>query len=234
MSTLEGRTVLVTGASKGIGAAIASAMLDAGANVIAHYGHDRKGAEAAIAAAPDRARLISADFADPASIPAFWAEVCAKGVPDVLVNNAAIMRQAGGISDDAALWDDTWDEAWRVNVLSPAQLMRLAVRDWLAAGRPGGIIGIGYWEGAICSTDPRAAAKAMKHVRDLVGIQHVALGSDYDGATTVRFDTSQLVQVTQALLDEGFTADEIRAVMGENALRVIRAGLVPMAGSADQ
>ena len=94
--------------------------------------------------------------------------------------------------------------------------------------KTGGVIGIGYWDGAICSTDPRAAAKAMKHVRDLVGIQHVALGSDYDGATTVRFDTSQLVQVTQALLDEGFTAQEIRAVMGENALRVIRAGLVPM------
>ena len=97
--------------------------------------------------------------------------------------------------------------------------------------KTGGIIGIGYWEGAVCSTDPRAAAKAMKHVRDLVGIQHVALGSDYDGATTVRFDTSQLTQVTQALLDEGFTEQEIRAVMGENALRVIRAGLVPMAGS---
>jgi membrane dipeptidase len=94
--------------------------------------------------------------------------------------------------------------------------------------KTGGIIGIGYWEGAICSTDPRGAAKAMKHVRDLVGIQHVALGSDYDGATTVRFDTSQLAQVTQALMDEGFTPDEIRAVMGENALRVIRAGLVPM------
>jgi microsomal dipeptidase-like Zn-dependent dipeptidase len=95
--------------------------------------------------------------------------------------------------------------------------------------KTGGVVGIGYWEGAICSTDPRAAAKAMKHVRDLVGIQHVALGSDYDGATTVRFDTSQLAQVTQALMDEGFTPDEIRAVMGENALRVIRAGLVPMA-----
>jgi membrane dipeptidase len=95
--------------------------------------------------------------------------------------------------------------------------------------KTGGVIGVGYWEGAVCSTDPRAAAKAMKHVRDLVGIDHVALGSDYDGATTVRFDTSQLIQVTQALLDEGFTEAEIRAVMGENALRVIRAGLVPMA-----
>ena len=94
--------------------------------------------------------------------------------------------------------------------------------------KTGGVIGIGYWEGAVCSTDPRAAAKAMKHVRELVGIQHVALGSDYDGATTVRFDTSKLTQVTQALLDEGFTAQDIRAVMGENALRVIRAGLVPL------
>lgn len=95
--------------------------------------------------------------------------------------------------------------------------------------KTGGVIGIGYWDGALCDTSPRAAAKAMKHVRDLVGIEHVALGSDYDGATTVRFDTSQLVQVTQALMDEGFTPSEIRAVMGENALRVIRAGLVPRA-----
>jgi microsomal dipeptidase-like Zn-dependent dipeptidase len=98
--------------------------------------------------------------------------------------------------------------------------------------KTGGIIGIGYWDGALCGTSPRAAAKAMKHVRDLVGIQFVALGSDYDGATTVRFDTSQLVQVTQALMEEGFTAAEIRAVMGENALRVIRAGLVPRASKA--
>ncbi len=94
--------------------------------------------------------------------------------------------------------------------------------------KTGGIVGIGYWDAAVCDTSPRAAAKAMKHVRDLVGIAHVALGSDYDGTTTVRFDTSQLVQVTQALLDEGFTPDEVRATMGGNALRVIRAGLVPL------
>ena len=94
--------------------------------------------------------------------------------------------------------------------------------------KTGGVVGIGYWDGAVCDTSPRAVAKAMKYVRDLVGIAHVALGSDYDGATTVRFDTSQLVQVTQSLMDEGFTPDEIRAVMGGNALRVIRAGLVPL------
>jgi membrane dipeptidase len=97
--------------------------------------------------------------------------------------------------------------------------------------KTGGVIGIGYWEGAICDTSPAAVAAAMKHVRDLVGIEHVALGSDYDGATTVRFDTSQLVHVTQALLDAGFDDDEVRAVMGGNAIRVLRAGLQPMAGA---
>ncbi len=94
--------------------------------------------------------------------------------------------------------------------------------------KTGGIIGIGYWEGAICDTSPKSIAKAMKHVRDLVGIQHVALGSDYDGAVTVRFDTSQLVQVTQALMDAGFSEEEIRAAMGGNAIRVLSEGLKPM------
>ena len=91
----------------------------------------------------------------------------------------------------------------------------------------GGLVGIGYWDAAVCDTSPASIAKAMKHVRDLVGVRHVALGSDYDGATTVRFDTSKLVQVTQALIDAGFSDDEIRAVMGGNAVRVLKAGLVP-------
>ena len=92
----------------------------------------------------------------------------------------------------------------------------------------GGVIGIGYWDAAVCDTSPASIAKAMKHVRDLVGIQYVGLGSDYDGGTTVRFDTSKLVQVTQALIDAGFTDDEIRAAMGGNAIRVLRAGIVPL------
>lgn len=101
-----------------------------------------------------------------------------------------------------------------------------------AVARTGGLIGIGYWDAAVCDTSPRSIARAIRHVRDLVGIDHVGLGSDYDGATTVRFDTSKLVQITQALLDEGFSPEEIRAVMGGNALRVIRAGIVPMSRAA--
>jgi microsomal dipeptidase-like Zn-dependent dipeptidase len=93
--------------------------------------------------------------------------------------------------------------------------------------RTGGVVGIGYWEAAVCSTSPAAVARAIAHVRDLVGIAHVGLGSDFDGAVTTGFDTSQLTGVTQALLDRGFTADEIAAVMGGNVLRLLHAGLAP-------
>ncbi|MGH7713718.1 MAG: membrane dipeptidase, partial [Gemmatimonadaceae bacterium] len=52
-------------------------------------------------------------------------------------------------------------------------------------------------------------------------------GSDFDGATEVPFDASQLVQMTQALRDAGFTEAEIRSIMGENAIRFLRANLPP-------
>lgn len=93
--------------------------------------------------------------------------------------------------------------------------------------RTGGVIGIGYWDAAICSTSPRAVAEAIAHVRDLVGVDHVGLGSDFDGAVATGFDASQLVLVTQALVDRGFSEQEIAKVMGGNVLRVLRSGMVP-------
>jgi microsomal dipeptidase-like Zn-dependent dipeptidase len=93
--------------------------------------------------------------------------------------------------------------------------------------KTGGLIGIGYWSGAVCSTNPEAVARAIAYVRDLVGIDHVGLGSDFDGSTTTGFDASQVVAVTQALLNIGFSEAEIRKVMGGNVLRVLRAGMVP-------
>lgn len=91
--------------------------------------------------------------------------------------------------------------------------------------RTGGVVGIGYWDAAVCDIAPASIAKAIAHVRDLVGIAHVGLGSDYDGAVTTAFDTSQLAQITQALIDRGFTDDEIRAVMGGNTLRLLMQNL---------
>ena len=95
--------------------------------------------------------------------------------------------------------------------------------------KTGGLIGIGSWDGAVCKSDPRGIARAIRHAAGIAGVDHVALGSDYDGATSVAFDTSELIQITQALIDFQFTDDEIRAIMGGNALRVLRAGMVPLA-----
>ena len=91
----------------------------------------------------------------------------------------------------------------------------------------GGVIGIGYWDAAVCKATPAATAAAIKHVRDLVGISHVALGSDFDGAVTTGFDTAHLSAVTQALLDAGFDDGEIVAVMGGNSVRLLRESLPP-------
>jgi microsomal dipeptidase-like Zn-dependent dipeptidase len=93
--------------------------------------------------------------------------------------------------------------------------------------KTGGVIGIGFWYGAVCGTDPKKIAQAMIHVRDLVGVDHVGLGSDFDGSTTTGFDASQAAAVTQALMDAGFSEDDIHKVMGGNVLRVLRAGLAP-------
>jgi membrane dipeptidase len=87
--------------------------------------------------------------------------------------------------------------------------------------RTGGLVGIGYWDAAVCDLRPTAVAAAIAHVRDLAGIDHVALGSDFDGAVTTGFDTAGLVNVTQALVERGFTDEEIAKVMGGNLLRIL-------------
>jgi microsomal dipeptidase-like Zn-dependent dipeptidase len=61
----------------------------------------------------------------------------------------------------------------------------------------------------------------MKYVRDLVGIEHVALGSDFDGAATTPIDVTGLPFIVQELMNQGFSEMEIRAVMGENIKRFL-------------
>lgn len=95
----------------------------------------------------------------------------------------------------------------------------------------GGVIGIGYWETAVCGRTPADIARAIVYVVRLVGADHAALGSDYDGGTTVGFDTSELAALTQAMIDEGLLDEEIRKVLGDNVLRVLSQNLPP-AGTA--
>jgi membrane dipeptidase len=93
--------------------------------------------------------------------------------------------------------------------------------------KTGGIIGMGYWEAAVCDITPKGIAKAIRIAVGLAGIDHVSLGSDWDGAVWTFIDASQVGQITQALRDEGFSADDIGKIMGGNAIRVFRQTLPP-------
>lgn len=178
MTALSGKTVVVTGASKGIGAAIAAAMVKGGARLIAHYGSDRAGAEAAVTgASKGQATLIQADFSDIRAVDGFW-DAARKAAPDnridVLVNNAGIMRQSGGIFDPAEDWDRVWAEAMAVNVYAPARLLRHAVADWVGADQPGAIIGIGSWAASRGTANPGAIAYAASKAAIVAATKTVA------------------------------------------------------------
>ena len=78
--------------------------------------------------------------------------------------------------------------------------------------RTGGVIGIGYWDGAVCDTAPRAIAAAIAHVRDLVGIDHVALGIGFRrrGHDRLRHGAAGR-RSPRRCSTAGFTPEEIRA-----------------------
>lgn len=85
-----------------------------------------------------------------------------------------------------------------------------------------GVIGVGLWERAVCGSTAAATARAMRHVADLVGVEHVALGTDFDGTVSVPFDATGFPHLTEALLMAGFTKAEIQKIMSGNVVRVLR------------
>lgn len=101
----------------------------------------------------------------------------------------------------------------------------LSDEEIIAIAKTGGVIGIGYWAEAIGGKNPADIARAMRYTANLVGVEHVALGSDFDGACTAPFDAAHLISVTQALINENFSDQEIRLMMGKNTLRVLQTGL---------
>jgi 3-oxoacyl-[acyl-carrier protein] reductase len=161
---LADRTILVTGASKGIGAAIARALGERGAAVVAHFGSDEAGAAEATAAIPhERKLLVQADLADAEAPARLWREAVAwRGGVDVLVNNAAIMSESALEAPDEE-WSRTWDEMLRVNVVAPANLMRDAVRHFGERGG-GTLITLSSWAAQRGAGNPKlvgyAATKA--------------------------------------------------------------------------
>jgi NAD(P)-dependent dehydrogenase (short-subunit alcohol dehydrogenase family) len=162
--TLEGKVVLLTGASGGIGSVTARALGADGAELIAHYRSDRAGAEAAVAGIPEARRLLlQGDLSAPGSSRALWREAMAwKGRIDVVVVNAAMLARTPFDGSDEQ-WDDGWAETMRVNVVEPASLAREAVAHYLETGG-GTIITISSWAAqagsALTQVPAYAASKA--------------------------------------------------------------------------
>jgi membrane dipeptidase len=131
-----------------------------------------------------------------------------------------------------ALFSDVLDMATRPVVVShtgvkglydsPRNLSDNQIRQ---IAENGGLIGIGFWHGATGDIHPSAIARAIRYAVDIAGISHVALGSDFDGAVKTTFDSSQIIFITEALIREGFTQDEIHLLMGGNALHFFQENL---------
>jgi 3-oxoacyl-[acyl-carrier protein] reductase len=119
--------ILLTGSSRGIGAAILQSLTGAGARVVGHG--TRSG--------------IPADFTDPAAPAALWQKALdtLDGRIDVLINNAGIF-ESNPIDLDDADWVAGWEKTMRVNLTAAAELCRFAVRHWQAEGRPGRIVNV--------------------------------------------------------------------------------------------
>ena len=109
MSELKGKIVLITGASKGIGAAAFKSAISAGADVILHYNRSNNAAmRLAEEAGPERCMPVSADISKPEEITRLWNNSLEwRGKINVLVNNAAIYEYAD-IDWPVEQWHDSW------------------------------------------------------------------------------------------------------------------------------
>jgi NAD(P)-dependent dehydrogenase (short-subunit alcohol dehydrogenase family) len=178
---LLGKTVLLTGASGGIGSETARALLDRGAHLVAHYASSREGAEAACAGVPEERRLLlAADLSRKGAARELWRRsVDWRGRIDVLVLNAAVaLATAFDASDED--WDAGWEATMRINVHEPASLVREAVPHFTAQG--GGIlISLSSWAAQRGSALPQHTAYAASKAALQNLTQSIARNHTRDG-----------------------------------------------------
>ncbi|HEX3716053.1 MAG TPA: SDR family oxidoreductase [Trebonia sp.] len=139
------RAVLVTGASRGIGAAVARAFAERGDRVAVHYRGAAGAAEAVRDALPGQGHVtVQADLADAEAVRVMVdtaADVL--GGIDVLVNNAGIYVSHPVLSTSYEQWQAAWRDTLGVNLAGAANATWCAVQHMAAAGRGGRIVNVG-------------------------------------------------------------------------------------------
>ncbi len=140
---LTGETVLVTGASGNIGAAIATRLAEAGASIVAHYNSNEAAAKELVGRL-GHGEIVQADLGDETAVGALFSST----QPTMLVHNAAIQPVAA--LGDMSFAD--WREMMAANLDSAFLLTQRAARAWIAAGRAGAIVNIASIE----AMDPAA------------------------------------------------------------------------------
>ena len=146
-----------------------------------------------------------------------------KGVMiDVAHSSEATVRDTLRVSDGAALIVS--HTGFNGHCASPRNISDETMALITEAG---GLIGVGFWADVTCGEGINAIADAIRYGIDQFGIDHIALGSDWDGSVTTPIDASQLPHLTQALLDKGLSEAEVRAVMGGNMARFLAEHLPP-------
>ena len=131
---LSGLTILITGASRGIGKAVSETLIQSGAHTIVHYNQNKRQVESLRELAPERVLTLQADLSNLDSCDQLFDDAVTKmGTIDVLVNNAGI---APMIPFDAEVgeWEQTWDHLFAVNLKSAAWLSRKAIRHFQSNG----------------------------------------------------------------------------------------------------
>ncbi len=159
---LSGRTILVTGASGAIGAAIVEAVVADGAYPIIHYDRNRRGAEEVLARIDGAGFIVQADLSDPEGAARLWDDaLAAAGRVHGLVNNAGI-RTTIGIEADLHAWHAAWRREFQVNVQAAVDLCRSAILHFRAHGG-GRIVNMASragQRGYVADAIPYGAAKA--------------------------------------------------------------------------
>ena len=141
------RAVLVTGASRGIGAAVARAFAGRGDRVAVHYRGGAAEAAAVLEALPGTGHLtVQADLADAEAVRVMVdAAADALGGLDVLVNNAGVFVAQPVLSTSYEQWQASWQQILAVNLVGAANVTWCAVRHMAGAGPSGGgrIVNVG-------------------------------------------------------------------------------------------